>query len=247
MSTNTIKVKFEGEIRKLKDITSFDDFLDGVRTKIKVDPDIYSFSYVDDDGDRINVSTAYEFDQCLKDAYPKVPKIELTINEQEESVDLVNSFANIEMTVSTCERPFVPNPSPDQSNDDQFEELKSPEDYKETTEQTSPPVNAKSSEADKELQTEHMSFGDSDEKGTSTVNDIVLCSSAIQTQSIDNINESTDVANLVVNQDQSMGTEIMRTEDKSNQKEVLLKDNFSDPLKIEIYNQATITNVHGDE
>ena len=53
----TIKIKYNGEIRKLKDVTSYSDFLDSIKNKMKISPEKYELTYIDQDGDEISIST----------------------------------------------------------------------------------------------------------------------------------------------------------------------------------------------
>jgi len=113
----TIKIKHEGEVRKLKDVKDYGTFLHNLTNKMKIDPETIELAYYDEDGDEVSISTSADFEACLAAMGPKVPKIFIkVIEEADPAVDLDREFKNIDMTVSTVERPPVRS-----SNDEDLE------------------------------------------------------------------------------------------------------------------------------
>lgn len=53
----TIKIKHKGEIKKLKDITSYHEFLESIQKKMKINSKKFELVYIDNDGDEISIST----------------------------------------------------------------------------------------------------------------------------------------------------------------------------------------------
>lgn len=266
MSAYTIKIEYNEEIRKLTGIKNFDDFCASVCKKLQLDIAKLEFSYLDEDNEDISFTSADEFEHIIK-SYAKIPKIVVKlVEDDEDSVDIASSFLNIGMTVSVCERP-VPQAnaqanrkSIDESNDEIEHEII--EDSKEEAKEEVKEELSQNSVEEQEIQYEvlpepegqyeeskvdrsqEMDILEVDEKGTSTNHDGVLTNSnSIQTQSVEIVNAATDVDYLILNHDEKLGTEALRTEDKSNQKEVNLVDWASDPVEVEKASQEVNTDI----
>lgn len=248
--SKTIKIKHDGEIRKLKEINNYDDFLESIRHKMKIDPEEFELCYVDPEGDEVHISTSQDFDECLRVMNSKVPKIILKRIESSDA-GLGDSFSHIQMTVSTVDRPVR---RQTQSKPSQAEEEgnKNPEVEEEKEDRIQPvkeyleQIDIDSSDSHKGMQTEQSHAPESDEKGTYTKIDGVLDNSnSVQTQSILNQHASTDVINLVENFDRNLGTDSLLTEEKGNQREVLFSESANDPIMPEVNHQSINTNLFG--
>lgn len=247
--SKTIKIKHDGEIRKLKEINNYDDFLESIRHKMKIDPEEYELCYVDPEGDEVHISTSQDFDECLRVMDSKVPKILLKKIEVSDA-SLGDSFSHIQMTVSTVDRPVrrqtqnKPSQAEEEGNknlDDEEEKEDRIQPVKEHLEE----VIDVPSDSHKGMQTEQINGTESDEKGTYTQIDGVLNNNSVQTQSIANAHASTDVINLVENYDQNLGTDPLMTEEKGNQQEVLFSESANDPIIPEVNHQSINTNLVG--
>ena len=259
----TLKIDYDNEIKKLPNIKNYDDFLAAVSKKLFLNPTHCEFSYIDEDGDKISLSTSEEFDDLLRNN-PKIPKIMINlVKEGEEPVDIASSFLNIDMTVSVFERPSIKNDSASQnSNIDESnnkvqeiaeehkeevkEELKEDFETEEVVEESElfyevVPEGEIKHEENKSDQNKALHLPVFDEKGTSTSEEIKLNTNSIQTQSVENANVSTDVDNLIYNLDEILGTPSIYTEDKSNQKEIKVVDWASDPLEVSKSHQEVNT------
>lgn len=103
----TLKINHNNEIRKLKDIDSYENLAGSIKNKLDIDLEKYELTYYDEDGDLITISNEEDFAECLHIFLPKVPKIFLKPRPiDEEEKDLIEEFPEISLTVSTCERPL---------------------------------------------------------------------------------------------------------------------------------------------
>ena len=293
-----IKIDYNKEIRRLTGIKNFEDFCASISKKLNLDVEKWEFYYLDEDNEEISFSSAEEF-QHVVTTYPKIPKIRITCEEDEEdSIDIGSSFLNIGTTVSICERPApkendkISSEKLDESNDEIEHEIiedfkdevkeevkealseqhseqlsehdseQQPEEHPEQhsekhSEQNSEqhseepeflyeimPETEEKHEESKVDRSQEMEILEFNEKGTSTNYDGVLTNNnSIQTQSVEIVNAATDVENLILNHDENLGTEMLKTEDKSNQKEVNLVDWASDPVEVEKASQEVNTDI----
>jgi hypothetical protein len=191
----------------------------------------YDMTYVDEDGDQITIASAQDFLYCIDCFKPKIPKISLKKREGGES-DI--SFTNVQLTVSTVDRPPKRKQEVDQKEKiaEQNESSINDDSKQEEVKFNATDYDVVDSSKEASVQEEEKScVRESDEKATSTKNiEIPTETSAVQTHPVDNANVSTDVANLVSNHDEQMNTEITETEDKSSQNIVDVVDTGLNPV-----------------
>lgn len=209
MTTRAVKIIHEDEIRKLKDISTYQSLTEIITNKLAIELEHYDLTYYDEEGDTITISNEDDFDECMNVFMPKVPKIFLKSKEAEDQEEekLEDNFPDIALTVSTCERPgsFARDSSPDkeefaiiedQKNEENSEIRHEVKDYHPIEE----PVAQQEYEEEKEsehseagIQTEEDKVIESDEKSTSMeISEMPIIDSSVQTQSIDNVEAGTD-------------------------------------------------------
>lgn len=246
LTSKPIKISYDGEVRKIKDIHTFKDFLAAIEQKMKINPEKHEMYYIDQDGDNISLSTSTDFEEYLA-SNDKLPKIEL--KRIDSDFDNNPIFKNIQMTQSTMSRPNQRQESvdesgivPDESNFDQDLDIldssinNTESNPFDTIISNSIAEENKAESIAEEIQTEELKNVKSDEKGTETVND--TSSNSVQTQPVLNADAGTDVRNLVINTDQESNTEEKKTFDKSSQQIVDVFDHGLDPIKSSVSDQA---------
>lgn len=227
--TQTVKIEHNGEIRKIRAPVNYEEFLATVAHKFKVDPKKYEIIY---ESNKVEQSS--------------VPKIYLQKKQDLAASDLGQSFENIAMTESIVERPDEDSVYERSHYKDNLEYSNIPDgeghldqemyrDYRQLKGQSA-------SNLFDSIESQDFHQVKSDDKGTGTNIDGMVNFNSVQTQSIVNANASTDVQNLVENNDQNMGTEPLATVDRSNQKEVVLKESALDPITPQVNNQSINTN-----
>lgn len=245
--SRTVKITHNNEVRKLKGIYDYESFLDVIKNKVKIDH--FELAYYDEDGDEITISNSDDFEEWMKISQPKVPKIHLKNIEKEvdDFPELDIAFPGIAMTVSTCEKPGLKrNSSDDSIGSVEIKSVKSAnswdeEEFKEKSKEFADSFNVIESVAfDSTQQTEPFGTPELDEKWTSTNHDgILINSSSVQTQSIQNANVWTEV--VIPNQDEIMGTDSLSMEDKGNQNEIIHIESANDPIMPEVNDQSVNT------
>lgn len=104
--TNTIKVEYEGDIRKFKDITSYDDLVNAISRSFGWRVLRCKFYYVDDDNDKITVTNDEDLQEAISYFKPRPPKLVLQkflykdkhtigLSSQNENDTVFSDFDNI--------------------------------------------------------------------------------------------------------------------------------------------------------
>ena len=228
-----IKILHEGETRKIKEVATFEQFLSAIKHKIKINPEKYELSYIDKDNDEISLSTSTDFEEYLR-SNERLPKIEL--KRVDSDFDKNPVIQNIQMTMSTFERPVLQNEDEKMNSQDNSDKNIGQEENSESLMFKSFERAESPEESKIDIQIEEPKVIEQDKYSEDFDNKSL--SNSVQTQSVIKANASTDVANLILNHDQDWNTDIKETHDKSNQQVVDVVDHGIDPFKSLVNDQA---------
>jgi hypothetical protein len=74
-SAGTVKLQYDGEIRKVTCVSSYEELIDTILQIYKFETASTKFSYTDEDGDSISISNEEDMKECFNYFAKKTPKI----------------------------------------------------------------------------------------------------------------------------------------------------------------------------
>ena len=96
MSTTTVKLSYNSEIRKVGCVASYEDLVDTCSQIYTLSPTSLKFHYLDEDEDLITISQEDDIQEMFKFFGQKTPKILISVEEPKpsilESIDLADSL-----------------------------------------------------------------------------------------------------------------------------------------------------------